>query len=483
MKRTAVFAALTIAAALAVPATALPAAADTSPSSPPGPPQRVVVLTPADASGKPPTMSADGTYTITSASGKALGTRDQVLFRRPKTKPTAAERLAGKGLPAAAPLPSALPSSPASSTSTSPTNTSSTATAAVSAADSPIEYSVQSYEDVNINRCMDDPATYGPDAVVRSHLFLCSGEKLTATAYSCWFGYFCEPVGWVDFTVTTIGRAQDPISGPRSVSLISLMTDVIPGGPEPELAEAFNIQLTTNCTPEAGLGSACENDNPQGLTLPMAEWITNQGGIPFSLTGPAADGVGADLLSFYDFNTQISLVGSNSTTFGAGTFRCDYGRAMNTPTGCVFPAFADRFRRMSLTDPTTTDASAHIWTALNTPDATNPPGVNKAIPGLESASLFLTRTVDSKINRANRRTAVAACRKYDPLYPDRKALTLQCDEYPFASTLEGASNAGANFSVREIPADQNKAGGNALNAWYNTFRILDGDRFYVVVRP
>lgn len=76
--------------------------------------------------------------------------------------------------------------------------------------------------------------------------------------------------------------------------------------------------------------------------------------------------------------------------------------------------------------------------------------MNKAIPRLESTKLYLTCTVDSRLNRANRRTAVAACRKYDPLYKDRKALNLQCDEYPFASTQEGAST-GPNFPSGRSP--------------------------------
>lgn len=94
----------------------------------------------------------------------------------------------------------------------------------------------------------------------------------------------------------------------------------------------------------------------------------------------------------------------------------------------------------------------------------------------------LTRTVDSKIRDANRRKAVGACRKYFYDYKhNRKELDLECDEFPFASTLQGA-NSGYDFSVQPMPRPQNQAGGYALSAWYNTFRILDQDQFYVSVR-
>lgn len=330
---------------------------------------------------------------------------------------------------------------------------------------------------------MADTATYGDTANARSHLFLCSGNTVTATAYSCFFGIFCEPIGWVTFTTTTIGLAQDPDGSARSVSQVSLLQDFLPDGPNPEAILSVPMQVSMDCTPAAGLGTACENDRPEGMTMPLAEWTTYQGGVPFNLTGPDGDGVGADLLSFYNFDTRLTLTDNGSTTtFGTGQFRCDYGRSLNTATGCVFSLPVDRFRRLSLSDPTVAAAALHVRDALFAPDSTNPPGVNKQIPGLEATKKFLTRTVDSRTIDANRRDARKACLKYDDAYKhDRRTLGLDCDEYPFASTYEGAAS-GGDFSVRGIPSNQNQAAGRALNAWYNTFRILDLDRFYVDVR-
>ncbi|WP_176993442.1 NucA/NucB deoxyribonuclease domain-containing protein [Nonomuraea jiangxiensis] len=57
----------------------------------------------------------------------------------------------------------------------------------------------------------------------------------------------------------------------------------------------------------------------------------------------------------------------------------------------------------------------------------------------------------------------------------------QCDEFPFASAEQGASNAKPknNFSVLPINAPQNNAHGNVLGAWYQNNRVIQSDRFYI----
>jgi hypothetical protein len=55
----------------------------------------------------------------------------------------------------------------------------------------------------------------------------------------------------------------------------------------------------------------------------------------------------------------------------------------------------------------------------------------------------------------------------------------QCDEYPFASSYEGAGRNDWNFSIRYVPTLQNKAHGNYLKAFQARYRLVDGDQFYV----
>jgi hypothetical protein len=69
---------------------------------------------------------------------------------------------------------------------------------------------------------------------------------------------------------------------------------------------------------------------------------------------------------------------------------------------------------------------------------------------------------------------------------DRKYATggNECDEFPFASTDEGAANnSGTDFSVKVTPKGDNQAGGNYIVGWYDAMRVLKDDAFWVDVRP
>ncbi|MFF8366820.1 NucA/NucB deoxyribonuclease domain-containing protein [Rhodococcus erythropolis] len=66
----------------------------------------------------------------------------------------------------------------------------------------------------------------------------------------------------------------------------------------------------------------------------------------------------------------------------------------------------------------------------------------------------------------------------------------ECDEYPFASTYEGAAEHDYdpeakkfNFSAKPIPKDDNQAGGLILKSFYAKNRIIDGldDGFIVKI--
>jgi hypothetical protein len=108
------------------------------------------------------------------------------------------------------------------------------------------------------------------------------------------------------------------------------------------------------------------------------------------------------------------------------------------------------------------------------PDLTQP----KNIPG-GSWNKTLKRNGYESTKKGIRTTAKDVCtREIDP-----KAGT-DCDEFPFASTLEGAARATPphNFSVWQIEAEQNQNHGTALNAWYQNNRILNNDEFWIDIQ-
>ncbi len=108
----------------------------------------------------------------------------------------------------------------------------------------------------------------------------------------------------------------------------------------------------------------------------------------------------------------------------------------------------------------------------------------------------LRRTTDPTLKKKNRE---AACPKR---ITSKRPKGYSCDEYPFASTDNGAAGLGAGrarssypslncrmpdpyrrgpsgFSRCFIPEDENSAGGGEIRTFYNQHRVLNGDTFYV----
>ncbi|HEX6686452.1 MAG TPA: NucA/NucB deoxyribonuclease domain-containing protein [Candidatus Limnocylindrales bacterium] len=134
----------------------------------------------------------------------------------------------------------------------------------------------------------------------------------------------------------------------------------------------------------------------------------------------------------------------------------------------------------------------HIKTAQNMPNSTYPiEDENKSIPGK-----YTGNRDDPGLHRidgngataqANRNMKNAACNRTAPYndftgMPAYDTSTHDCDEYPFASTEEGAWT--RNFSVRAVPLGENRSAGGSLLAYYFGDRILynSQDEFWVEIQ-
>lgn len=191
-------------------------------------------------------------------------------------------------------------------------------------------------------------------------------------------------------------------------------------------------------------------------TNPLAEW-------DFSSFGVRWDN--ASYLPNYN-PTDILHTGGASFSYNVSPLR------YSTATGAEEKAVAD-----------------HINKAFTQPASTMPRNPSKNAPG-QSASDPLHRlqpdlgqTNKNRYN-ANRREAIKVCTAVDPDYASKG---LQCDEYPFASTYEGAAQSiyepdkpKKNFSALAVPKNDNQKAGSQLATYYNN-RIIDGeyDGFYV----
>jgi hypothetical protein len=97
----------------------------------------------------------------------------------------------------------------------------------------------------------------------------------------------------------------------------------------------------------------------------------------------------------------------------------------------------------------------------------------KNLPGKYGTTRYLTRLTDKATVRENRD---AACPRSLP-----RPLLDSCDEYPFASTWQGAQTGGGSYSQRMIDERQNSGGGRALGLFCLYNRIIRKERFLVQI--
>ncbi|WP_327253229.1 ricin-type beta-trefoil lectin domain protein [Streptomyces sp. NBC_01244] len=133
-------------------------------------------------------------------------------------------------------------------------------------------------------------------------------------------------------------------------------------------------------------------------------------------------------------------------------------------------------------DASVKQVAEHIFTAYLIPESTDPRVDHaKKIPGRLGSSTFLTRNYPKfdaaakKVSDENLKWKNAACGQLV-----KGNATYECDEFPFASTKEGAAT--GNFSVRYVPGTVNSTAGGRLSAWYARDRILHGDKFQVLAK-
>jgi hypothetical protein len=143
--------------------------------------------------------------------------------------------------------------------------------------------------------------------------------------------------------------------------------------------------------------------------------------------------------------------------------RCDSERYFSGTGGCVNDLFKPTFR-ISLTGAAK-EVAEHIKKAQDNPSTGH--------WGLEGAGHPLSRATSALVQAANRKVACPASRK-------RPNKTVSCDEYPFASTHEGAAT-NPDFSWAWVNAEQNKLAGSQLAVFYQRNRVIEDDEFWVDV--
>lgn len=179
-------------------------------------------------------------------------------------------------------------------------------------------------------------------------------------------------------------------------------------------------------------------------TRPKGQRGTGTGQATWNFTNPQWDGPSTDM------------------TLGTLDVRCDHALPGNTKPGCVMPQYIPQM--VYSKSGAYPELAKHIEYAQNT----------KKLPGKHGTTKYLTRLTDAAKIKKNRNKAC-------PSSLHRPA-GKSCDEYPFASTWQGASTGNGTYSRRMINATQNKNGGVALANFYIYNRILEKDKFLVWIK-
>lgn len=231
--------------------------------------------------------------------------------------------------------------------------------------------------------------------------------------------------------------------------------------------------LNTGCDAEP---AACKNTSG-----PSSETVHLQAGVSFTRTftqqatgGPAeypnsALGLGG-ILGLVLNVTPIG-VPNQKLLFEDGAYNDTHGWCDNIisqfPAGCVNPQEYSFVVYDSTAYPKVAPVAQHVYDSqqpgvLGLPSKWGRPGIGKIV----------SRTTSQQKQDANRAVACPVSPP-DPLE--------QCDEFSLASTNQGAAYVAAgDWSARPVPASANSSQGGLNSAYYNEYRVADGDEFYIL---
>ncbi|BFP51234.1 hypothetical protein OH733_04995 [Streptomyces griseus] len=337
---------------------------------------------------------------------------------------------------------------------------------------------------VDMSECWDalGPGVGGEKTI--DHFTWCSVGIFTVEDVRCTNGSSCQTVGSVTFRMSLQGMGNQGAdsSADRMTRVWLMLDEPVISNPPPRMDRRLKFSGTCS-TPSAK--TSCSVGANDGDTDSLQQWIV-AGHTDFDFNLPAGTLTDTDRIAYGDFMIKSEVVGNplnqDSWIFGPENgFRCDSSPKVHYH-GCVYPDVISQFSLRAT--PDVSEEARHVWKAQNEPNLTLPTSVApKSIPGSRASGQPLERMVNANDKKANNSKSAGQCRKYWGRGYSR-GNTRQCDEYPFQSTYQGSAMGGAgvsHFSVDVISTEHNRKAGEHLDKFYNEQRILDLDRFYVVV--
>lgn len=228
-----------------------------------------------------------------------------------------------------------------------------------------------------------------------------------------------------------------------------------------------NAMAGLGVAPDVYCGSCTEKQQfqPQTLAGPGSYDFTAALGFD-SENGKTSQNTQLVLTRFNVDETPIQMV--------APQLRCDK-LSRRGSSGCRFTDYPAIFD-VSLSDSETDESATHIQVA----QSTLPMAIGRWHENPDVRGTPLTRTQNKTLNDANRTASGKLC---EARFPGGAAAGLNCDEYPFASTNQGASVVPeTSMSVKYILGADNQKVGRRLGTFLClTARVLEGEDFWVKV--
>lgn len=238
-------------------------------------------------------------------------------------------------------------------------------------------------------------------------------------------------------------------------------------GADGDLEGGVSADLNSSCDVFASICSATSIGEPD----PQLAFITPGSTTSYQWTesdaGPSATTAGTDNIMnpdlgvfWEDISTIMPLEVSD---VGLLNGRCD--TMITARDGCVNEEFTPTVTYSAVTHPLVAPVAQHIYNAQHTLS------IAWGVPASALANgAVLNRDTSQADQRANNRAACAGV---------RLRFGQSCDEFPLASTFQGAAFQPV-FSAVAVPVLANSSQGGITTGFYRGDRVIDDDAFYVL---
>lgn len=330
----------------------------------------------------------------------------------------------------------------------------------------------EGYDYAELADCTDSLAVF-------NHYSACQAERIVLSEWRTRNGVPVEQIGSASFASFALGYGSydTPSSAtPRRMQFQISLKQLIASGTLSKAKIGARVSCEGVPSPQqCAVADGSVTRSPSAWGVAPSFYVT--------VTSSESGSTGQDLVGYGDIKLEWTATGRSVTivvpTSADLLTRCDSSASLQGTKACIFTQVIP-WIYYSRDDPQVAEGAQHVYDAYANPGATYPIVVDKLIPGQVpgGAGGWLHRSTSEEVRNANRAEAIAVCSTFWPGYASEGK---DCDEFPFASTWEGASRASGNFSARPVLSSHNQTAGSWLGRFYRYDRVLDWDPFGVGV--